>query len=90
MELPFFNTYTNFSRHHFFAFEVGNTFIFNKCLDRLEFVINRWFFFNSHIFHNFPDGTLGAVYTMDHEVVPRKRPILRGTTSWDDFHGPSY
>jgi hypothetical protein len=33
---------------------------------------------------------LGAVYTMDHEVVPRKRPILRGTTSWDDFHGPSY
>ena len=24
---------------------------------------------------------LGAVYTMDHEVVPRKRPILRGTTS---------
>jgi hypothetical protein len=23
----------------------------------------------------------GAVYTMDHEVVPRKRPILRGTTS---------
>jgi hypothetical protein len=34
--------------------------------------------------------TLGAVYTMDHEVVPRKRPILRGTTSWDDFHGPSY
>jgi hypothetical protein len=34
--------------------------------------------------------TLGAVYTMDHGVVPRKRPILRGTTSWDDFHGPSY
>jgi hypothetical protein len=33
---------------------------------------------------------LGAVYTMDHEVVPRKRPILRGMTSWDDFHGPSY
>jgi hypothetical protein len=32
---------------------------------------------------------LGAVYTMDHEVVPRKRPILRGTTSWDEFHGPS-
>jgi hypothetical protein len=24
---------------------------------------------------------LGVVYTMDHEVVPRKRPILRGTTS---------
>jgi hypothetical protein len=36
------------------------------------------------------DDPLGAVYTMDHEVVPRKRPILRGTTSWDDFHGPSY
>jgi hypothetical protein len=32
----------------------------------------------------------GAVYTMDHDVVPRKRPILHGTTSWDDFHGPSY
>jgi hypothetical protein len=26
-------------------------------------------------------STLGAVYTMDHEVVPRKRPILRGTIS---------
>jgi hypothetical protein len=37
-----------------------------------------------------PWACLGAVYTMDHEVVPRKRPILRGTTSWDDFHGPSY
>jgi hypothetical protein len=24
---------------------------------------------------------LGALHTMDHEVVPRKRPILRGTTS---------
>jgi hypothetical protein len=33
---------------------------------------------------------LGVVYTMDHEVVPRKRPILRGMTSWDDFHGPSH
>jgi hypothetical protein len=33
---------------------------------------------------------LGAVYTMDHEVVPHGRPTLRGTTSWDDFHGPSY
>jgi hypothetical protein len=33
---------------------------------------------------------LEAVYTMDHEVIPRKRPILRGTISWDDFHGPSY
>jgi hypothetical protein len=37
-----------------------------------------------------PTTYLGAVYTMDHEVVPRKRPILRGTTSWDDFYGPSY
>ena len=30
---------------------------FNKCLDRLDFVIDRWFFFNSHRFHNFPNGT---------------------------------
>jgi hypothetical protein len=37
-----------------------------------------------------PFGLSGAVYTMDHEVVLRKRPILRGTTLWDDFHGPSY
>ena len=35
-------------------------------------------------------GCSGVVYTMDHEVVPRKRPILRGMTSWDDFHGPSH
>jgi hypothetical protein len=32
----------------------------------------------------------GAVHTMDHEVVPRKRPILRGTTSGDDFHGADF
>jgi hypothetical protein len=41
-------------------------------------------------FRLFEGGGLGAVYTVDHEVVPCKRPILRGTTSWDDFHGPSY
>jgi hypothetical protein len=29
----------------FKAFEVGSTFRFNKCLDRLDLVIDRWFFF---------------------------------------------
>jgi hypothetical protein len=43
---------------------------------------------STHHHHN--KVSLGAVYTMDHEVVPRKRPILRGTISWDDFRGPSY
>ena len=28
--------------YSFRAFEVGSTFRFNKCLNRLDFVINRW------------------------------------------------
>jgi hypothetical protein len=28
------------------TFEVGSTFRFTKCLDRLDFVIDRWFFFD--------------------------------------------
>lgn len=34
----------------FKAFEVGGTFKFNNCLNMLDFVINRWFSFNSHCF----------------------------------------
>ena len=38
MELPFFNTYINFSRHHFYCFTVAPLFVldksttWNKCL----------------------------------------------------------
>ena len=37
----------------FKAFEISSTFKFTKCLDRLDFIIDRWFFFNSHHFQNF-------------------------------------
>jgi hypothetical protein len=54
----------------------------------------KWHFLDwsrgSSLHFRAPSPISGAVYTMDHEVVPRKRPILRGMTSWDDFHGPSY
>jgi hypothetical protein len=41
------------------------------------------------VMENPVEACLGAVYTMDHEVVPHKRPVLRDF-AWDDFHGPSY
>jgi hypothetical protein len=33
------------------------------------------------VMENPVEACLGAVYTMDHEVVPRKRPILRSGIS---------
>ena len=35
------------------AFEVGSTLRLRKCLDRLGFVIDRWFLFNLHHFQIF-------------------------------------
>lgn len=55
----------------FKAFEGGSTFISNKCLDRLDFAINRWFFFNSNHFHDFPDGSL------TNYILPPQHPLAQ-------------
>ena len=39
--------------YNFKAFESGSTFKIKKCLHKLDFIIDWWFFFNSHHFHNF-------------------------------------
>ena len=40
-------------------------------LPRLDFVIDRWFFFNSHRFHNFSDGAF------THLILPSQSPLAQ-------------